>query len=92
MTEHGTDHVWILVGDYGPNRGGWGPMYIATMVGEGVAVYTGDDPFALEGFKAVAATSVACGAVREARLLRFENPEVVWEITSLASRSDQNGG
>lgn len=77
MTERPTEWAYLLVADYGPDGGGWGPMHLKTVFGEGVAVYTGENEEALAGFAMLAEGAVADGAVRAARLLKFERPIVV---------------
>ena len=63
------ESILLVVADYGPNGGGWGPVAMPTPVGPGVAVYTGSDPNVLDALHMLAAQVARQG--REARVVRF---------------------
>lgn len=69
--------AYIVVCDYGPEGGGWGPMAIDVLGFQGVAVYTGTDTTAINSFYLLAESAVEGGAVKAAKVLLFESARVM---------------
>ncbi|HWE82650.1 MAG TPA: hypothetical protein VG265_13455 [Gaiellaceae bacterium] len=73
------DHCYTVIGDHGPNGGGWGPVAIAIppMIPRPAPfVYTGRDPVVLRELE-VAARRIAQESGMPVRLVRFTAREDV---------------
>jgi len=66
------DHIYVVMADYGPAGGGWGPAAVEQL---GPAVYSSEMPLVLVMMRQLAATLRGQGT--DAHVFRFTNPEVV---------------